>query len=220
MFLFIYIIDEKISQCRFINEVYELYGNINPNDIDITSKMKRSVDKKRLNRSNENCSNKIKCKKNNNNVMECNYEDNNIFFDRIDGCSIPGLASWSFIYNKSILLPACNGHDACYHCNPVDTDANSHNESVATEEYLTCNKKLRENGENSCENYDYGNSFDTIKGKIKCYQEVESMVLAVDIAGWKSYTNDRTFTNGETTGCLCNRGVRAISGQNFLIKKV
>jgi hypothetical protein len=208
-----------LNQCDFINEVYELYGNMDTNEINNTYKMKRSMDKNKFNRSNELCNNKIICKKNQNDVMVCNYSDNTPFFNRIDGCSIPGMVNWSFAYDKTILLPACNGHDACYHCNPVDSDPSSTNESLGTEEYLSCNNKLRQNGEKLCNNYNFGSSFDTIKGKVKCLQEVESMVLAVDVAGWKSYTGDRNVVNSDTTHCICNRGVREISAQNFLINK-
>lgn len=194
-----------IKQCKYINHVYELYGNVTLNEINDTFSNKRSlskriVEKKKLLRSNENCATNMACKTNQNNIMECKYEDNKLFFNRIDGCSVPGNAEWSFAYDKSILLPSCNGHDACYHCNPIDTNSNSDLESLVTDEYLSCNKKLRENGEKLCDSYDYGSTFNTVKGKIKCYQEVESMVLAVDVAGWQSYTNDRTFTNSDKTG--------------------
>jgi len=49
---------------------------------------------------------------------------------------------FKFQYDKTILLPACNGHDACYHCNPVDTNANNDKESVDTNEYLSCNNMI------------------------------------------------------------------------------
>jgi len=206
-----------IKQCKYINSVYDLYGNITINEINRTHLNKRNILKKKLLRSNENCATSMVCKMNQNNIMECEYEDNKPFFNRIDGCSVPNEAEWTFVYDKSILLPSCNGHDACYHCNPIDTNPNSNKESLVTDEYLSCNKKFRENGEKACDSYNYGSTIDTIKGKIKCYQEVESMVLAVDVAGWESYSNDRNFANNDTTGCLCNGSIRKVSAQNFIV---
>jgi len=207
------------SQCKYINQVYEIYGNITVDDIKNQHLNKRNIVNKKLKRGKETCNANFNCVRNNNNILECKYSDNNPFFDRIDGCSIPGVANWSFAYDETVLLPACNGHDACYHCNPVDNDINNNNESVNTNEYLTCNKLFRENGEKACDSYNFGSTFDTIKGRIKCYQEVETMVLAVDVAGWKSYSDDRNYTNNDKTGCLCNSSVRQISGEKFVIKK-
>ncbi|OUM70161.1 hypothetical protein PIROE2DRAFT_1856 [Piromyces sp. E2] len=207
-----------INQCKYINQVYETYSNITVNGV-MTQHINNNVSSNMLNKRDNRCNSNINCVKNKNNILECSYSDNNLFFNRIDGCSIPGIVNWSFAYDQTVLLPSCNGHDACYHCNPTDTDINSNNESITTNEYLTCNKMLRENGEKACDNYNFGSVFDTIKGRIKCYQEVETMVLAVDVAGWKSYSDDRNYTNNDKTGCLCNPSVRQISGQNFIVKK-
>jgi len=45
------------------------------------------------------------------------------------------------------------------------------------------------------------------------------MVSAVTLAGWDSFVNDRNAVNSDSTGCMCNGGVREISGKSFLVKK-